>query len=77
MKVRKIVILDENIKFPTCHVCGKELSPFLIKKEDAVPGMLEFLFEAGLVLQENPDDTFIVFLCRDCCAMEKIEEDET
>lgn len=73
--VNKVFNLDENFKFPTCHVCGKELTPFSITREelDSLDWETnEMMVDMGLVkLNEIGKDKHLIYLCKHCLTMEK------
>ena len=73
--VNKVFNLDENFKFPTCHVCGKELTPFSITREELDNLDLEtneMMVDMGLIkLDEIGKDKHLIYLCKYCLTMEK------
>ena len=75
INVTKVFNLDENFKFPTCHVCGKELTPFSVTREELDTLSFdtnEILIGSGLVkLNEISKDKHLIYLCKHCLTMEK------
>jgi len=73
--VNKVFNLNENFKFPSCHVCRKELTPFSITREELDKldwNTNEMLFESGLIkLNEIGKDKHLIYLCKHCLKWEK------
>jgi len=73
--VNKVFNLDENFKFPICHVCKKELSPFSITREelDSLDWETnEMLVDMNLIkLNEIGKNKHLIYLCKHCLIWEK------
>ena len=72
LHLQRLLILDENILNPLCHVCDKELSAFLISQQKLInsftPEDIGFLTQKKLLRQsKNYKPNLIIFLCRMCC----------
>jgi hypothetical protein len=67
LNVTKIFCLDENQKFPICHVCQKELHPFSITEEELLtlnsPTIVSLMM-ADLLFEWK--DKYILYLCTSC-----------
>jgi hypothetical protein len=61
----RVFNLNENMRNPKCHVCGKEC--FLIGFSDLDPDLIEGFKEKGLYLGRLDNDLDVVALCHDCC----------
>jgi len=72
IKVTKIFCLDENIRYPKCHNCNKELSPFKINSEELNKCTDKFLSIMitlqYLRLNAIDKDSHLIFLCKHCLA---------
>ena len=71
INVTKVFNLNENVIFPSCHVCGKELTPFCITKQeindklnsDKIDSLLNMKL---LLLDEIKKDKHLLYLCKHC-----------
>ena len=67
---KKIYCLDENIKFPICHACKRELTPFSVleKEYDELKERFRFLMESAGYVKKNEvsPEKHLIFFCRDC-----------
>lgn len=70
ISVKKVFYLDENIKYPICNYCKKELSPFSITSNELKkirPEHLELLLKSYLLqLNRINIDVHLLFLCKNC-----------
>lgn len=64
MKVKKVVSTNENLIYPNCYQCRKELSPYLIweiEKETLI-----LLKESNSII-DYLNDKPVALLCKKCC----------
>ena len=67
--MRELCCLDENTIFPECHVCERELSPFLIDQEELSLLNREtynLIKKAGLLQGQTKDGKIIILICTKC-----------
>jgi len=81
MVLQRLVFLDENQFNPSCHVCNKELSGFLISEEELSehfsPVDIGWFVQKKLIQQsKNYAPKLIIFLCRTCCKERKNDKDK-
>lgn len=72
ISIKKIYFLDENLTFKKCDKCNKELSPFLIPKEE-IDEFLYYLFKENELIINEYENNYIVLLCKYCLEFEKKE----
>lgn len=70
LKLYKYFTLDENIRYPECWECSKELSPYIA--EEAPDEFLNGCIEAGVVLGFKEGKP-IIMLCKKCCEIGGVE----
>jgi len=64
MKLKKIVLRDEDIIYPNCFQCGKELSPYiLLEMEEEYINLVK---ETGLIIGDFNNKP-VALLCKKCC----------
>jgi len=80
INMSKLICLDENVLYPNCCACGKELSPYSITSEElnkldqeVVEGFLK-----GNLLRINgiSEDKHFLYICISCFNLELIKENE-
>jgi len=73
VKLKKVFCLDENYKFPECHECGKELTPFSINSIDlnkVTTEVLNTLIKFNyLRINGVAQDKHLLFVCKNCCSV--------
>lgn len=70
MKVEKLISLNENVTYPNCYQCNKELSPYLVREIE--PKTLKALEETDLII-DYIDSWPVALFCKDCCKIEVIK----
>ena len=71
IRVNKVFNLDEDFLFPNCHVCGKELTPFCITRQE-IDDKLDWetveqlIFMKLLLIDEIEKDKSVIYLCKHC-----------
>lgn len=71
INVTKVFNLNEDFLFPNCHVCGKELTPFCITRQE-IDDKLDwetvewFVNMKLLLIDEIEKDKSIIYLCKHC-----------
>jgi len=70
---KKVYNRNENVLYPNCHICGKELSPFAFKSEDISTILMAQFEKAHLVLKKGSKE-IIILMCKTCCKLTKMEE---
>lgn len=70
--VKKWYATNEDLVYPKCHICSKELSPYFIIEGD--DGWLNGLLELGLI-HGFEEGKVVAFLCKDCCNVSLVEEE--
>ena len=68
--VKKIVAIDENIIYPNCYVCGRELSPYQVES-GLSPITLELLKFTDLILGKLNGKP-VILLCNKCLKLKVI-----
>ena len=71
IELKPIVITNENIKFPVCHMCHHEKSPFFLKDGSLLEIVKDNLriFSSEIFLNsvwEREGGGLIIFLCKKC-----------
>ena len=71
IKVTKVFNLNEDFLFPNCHVCGKELTPFCITRQEIDNNLdceiVDSLLNMGLLLvDEIGKNKSLIYLCKHC-----------
>ena len=71
ISVRKWYSLDENIKYPNCWKCNRELSPYVIMEaeDESLNGLLELGVIRGFI-EGKP----ISLLCKNCCSIHLLDK---
>ena len=69
MNCRKVIILDENIIYPSCYKCKRELSPYEIQ-DDLDYHTIELLKLNNLWLWEKKGKATIL-MCPNCVTLTK------
>ena len=68
--VSKVYCLDENVRFPICHRCKRELTPFAITTTELnkwTQITIKALIQAKLLrLHIIKKNRHLIFLCRTC-----------
>ena len=75
INVKKVVALDENIIYPNCHVCGKELSPYQVEAGLSLT-TFNLLKSIDLILGKL-NDKLVVLFCNNCINLKEIKDEET
>lgn len=85
----KVVVLDENIKFPICYKCNSECTPMDIDKEMCLQVICKFINLFGKKRGEEmckvylwpninlPEGSMILFVCVKCTGAKEIKLNDT
>ena len=80
IKVSKVFCLDENYKFPRCHKCKGELSPFRIDTDELnkcsdifIKIMIELNYIRFNLIKK---DVHLIWLCKYCLSHEILIKDK-
>jgi len=73
--LKPIVITNENVSFPICHMCHHEKSPFLLEDTFSITMVKDNLkiFLSKILLDsiwEREEGGLIIFLCNTCMQRE-------
>jgi len=72
LNVTKAFCTNENQKFPSCHICKNELSPFFISDKELLTLSKETLNQLSLAkLLIKYNNRNIIYLCKTCISYEK------
>ena len=70
LDLQPILIPDENIVFPLCHVCQSECSPFLITNKETLERFLPLRTKRPELFRVTYDRQMVVFICKKCVPRE-------
>lgn len=71
IRVTKAFCLDENKKFPLCHLCNIELTPFCIttkELEAKIPlkTIKRFIKWKYIILDQFGNNKHLIYFCKNC-----------
>lgn len=71
IEMSKVYCLDENVIFPPCHQCGKELTPFGIDDNETnkipsefLKGLIQYKYIQFKAINQT---RHLIWLCKNCC----------
>jgi len=70
INLKKVFILNEDIKYPKCYHCNKELSPYSLSHKElkklSIQTINDLVEGKLLYLKFIKDDLHLLFICKHC-----------